>query len=111
MKKGLLLLTLASALFSGVSMSAHAADQQVASVQTAEKGSDVSVSALDGKVSLNGGTAEQFASVLNGVGQKKAEAIVNYREQYGNFTQLEQLSEVPGFGRALVERNLDRLKL
>lgn len=63
------------------------------------------------KVSLNQASAGELAAALNGVGIKKAEAIVSYREQYGDFTAIEQLKEVPGMGNALVERNLSRLKL
>lgn len=63
------------------------------------------------EVSINTGTAEDLAEVMNGVGLKKAQAIVSYREQNGPFTQIEQLQEVPGIGAALVERNLSRLKL
>ncbi len=63
------------------------------------------------KVSLNQASVEELVAALNGVGLKKAEAIVSYREQYGDFTDLEQLREVPGIGNALVERNLSRLKL
>lgn len=63
------------------------------------------------EVSINTGTAEDLAQIMSGVGLKKAEAIVNYREQNGPFTQIEQLQEVPGIGAALVERNLSRLKL
>ncbi|MFC3394800.1 ComEA family DNA-binding protein [Brenneria rubrifaciens] len=63
------------------------------------------------EVSINTGTAVALAEVMNGVGLKKAEAIVNYREENGPFTQIEQLKEVPGIGAALVERNLTRLKL
>nr|WP_113864764.1 helix-hairpin-helix domain-containing protein [Brenneria salicis]NMN92346.1 competence protein ComEA [Brenneria salicis ATCC 15712 = DSM 30166]RBP67686.1 competence protein ComEA [Brenneria salicis ATCC 15712 = DSM 30166]RLM32343.1 competence protein ComEA [Brenneria salicis ATCC 15712 = DSM 30166] len=63
------------------------------------------------EVSINTGTATELAEVMNGIGLKKAEAIVNYREQNGPFTQIEQLKEVPGIGAALVERNLSRLKL
>jgi len=64
-----------------------------------------------GRVSINQATAEELAAALNGVGLKKAQAIVSYRDEYGAFTQLEQLKEVPGMGNALVERNLSRLKL
>ena len=64
-----------------------------------------------GPVSINDATAEQLASAMNGIGLKKAQAIVSYREEYGRFTALEQLKEVPGIGSALVERNSDRLKL
>ena len=62
-------------------------------------------------VSINTATAEEFASVLNGVGMKKAQAIISYREELGQFTDVEQLREVPGIGAALFERNKDRLKL
>ncbi len=72
---------------------------------------DNDVDARSERLSINSATADQLAAALNGVGLKKAEAIVSYREKYGNFTQLEQLTEVPGIGRALLERNLDRLKL
>ena len=68
-------------------------------------------SSTDERVSINQATAEQLSAVMNGVGLKKAQAIIDYREQYGSFTQLDQLKEVPGLGNALVERNISRLKL
>jgi len=64
-----------------------------------------------GQVSINQATAEQLASAMNGIGLKKAQAIVSYREEYGPFTAIEQLKEVPGIGGALIERNGSRLKL
>lgn len=63
------------------------------------------------QVSINQASAEELAAALNGVGLKKAQAIVSYREQYGPFTEVSQLKEVPGMGNSLVERNLTRLKL
>ena len=63
------------------------------------------------QVSINEATAEQLSAAMNGVGLKKAQAIVNYREQYGPFSAIQQLSEVPGIGNALIERNASRLKL
>lgn len=65
----------------------------------------------EARVSINQADAEQLASVLNGVGLKKAEAIVRYREQNGPFTEIDQLQEVPGIGPALFERNRARLKM
>ncbi|MEL5394130.1 ComEA family DNA-binding protein [Serratia nevei] len=62
-------------------------------------------------VSINQATAEQLAAALSGVGLKKAEGIVRYREQNGPFTQVEQLQEVPGIGPALFEKNRARLKM
>ncbi|BAN99638.1 competence protein ComEA helix-hairpin-helix repeat-containing protein [Plautia stali symbiont] len=63
------------------------------------------------QVSINQATAEQLAAAMNGIGLKKAQAIVSYRKQYGPFSAIEQLKEVPGIGSALVERNSARLKL
>lgn len=62
-------------------------------------------------VSINSASAEELAAAMNGVGIKKAESIISYREKYGPFSAVEQLKEVPGIGNALVERNLARLKL
>ena len=48
---------------------------------------------------------------MNGVGLKKAQAIVSYREEYGPFKTIDDLKQVPGMGGALVERNLSHLTL
>lgn len=63
------------------------------------------------QVSINSASAQELAAVMSGVGLKKAESIVSYREKYGPFTGVDQLKEVPGMGNALVERNLANLKL
>lgn len=63
------------------------------------------------KVSINTASADELARVMNGVGLKKAQAIVSYREEYGPFKSLDDLRQVPGMGGALVERNLSHLML
>lgn len=63
------------------------------------------------RVSINSASAEDLALVMNGVGLKKAQAIVNYREEYGPFKTVEDLKQVPGMGSSLVERNLAVLTL
>lgn len=63
------------------------------------------------KVSINNATAEELSKALKGVGLKKAQAIVSYREEYGPFKSVEDLKQVPGMGGKLVERNLVNLKL
>ncbi|MEO3989716.1 helix-hairpin-helix domain-containing protein [Pseudocitrobacter cyperus] len=63
------------------------------------------------KVSINTASAEELAQAMNGVGLKKAQAIVNYREEYGPFKTVEDLKQVPGMGNSLVERNLSHLTL
>ena len=63
------------------------------------------------RVSINSASAEDLARVMNGVGLKKAQAIVSYREEYGPFKTVDDLKQVPGMGSSLVERNLSHLTL
>ncbi|MBS0054315.1 ComEA family DNA-binding protein [Yersinia sp. Marseille-Q3913] len=66
---------------------------------------------LPGQVNINSANAEQLAQQLSGIGKKKAEAIITYREQFGPFTDAEQLLEVPGIGPSFLERNSTKLKI
>lgn len=63
------------------------------------------------RVSINSASAEELAQVMSGIGIKKAQAIVSYRNEYGPFKTLDDLKQVPGMGGTLVERNLAHLKL
>ena len=56
-------------------------------------------------VNINGASAAELAAGLNGVGLSKAEAIVRYREQFGDFESVDELTDVTGIGAATVERN------
>lgn len=48
-------------------------------------------------------------ATLSGVGQSKAQAIVDYRNTHGPFTSTEDLANVKGIGRRTVDKNADRL--
>ncbi|MBS0848712.1 helix-hairpin-helix domain-containing protein [Citrobacter sp. JGM124] len=61
-------------------------------------------------VDINAASAEELADALNGVGIKKAQAIVHHRQEFGPFKNLEQLLDVPGIGASLLERNRSRIK-
>ena len=61
------------------------------------------------KLNINTASASEIQKALIGIGAKKAEAIVQYREKHGNFTSAEQLLEVQGIGKATLERNRDRI--
>ncbi|TKK22713.1 competence protein ComEA [Enterobacter cancerogenus] len=126
MKRGIkaLLITLAIAttgMSAGALASTPAAKTQAAqskSDSTAQaqgqmKATDVGKSAEDDgtRVSINSASAEDLARAMNGVGLKKAQAIVSYREEYGPFKTLDDLKQVPGMGSSLVERNLSHLTL
>jgi len=55
-------------------------------------------------IDINTATSEQLTA-LKGVGYKKAQAIVNYRNKNGNFKTIESLSNVKGIGLKTVEKN------
>ncbi|ROM58250.1 competence protein ComEA [Pseudomonas poae] len=61
------------------------------------------------KVNLNGADAETLRRDLFGIGAAKAKAIIAYRESNGPFTAVDELLEVKGIGKALLEKNRDRL--
>ena len=59
-------------------------------------------------LNLNSATAAELDN-LPGVGPAKAAAILQYREQHGPFTAVEELARVPGFGGAAVARLRERV--
>ncbi|KAA1195457.1 ComEA family DNA-binding protein [Photorhabdus heterorhabditis] len=62
-----------------------------------------------GVVNINTASAEELAKALSGIGVKKAQGIVEYREKHGAFTTVEQLQEVQGIGPVFIERNRSKL--
>lgn len=62
-------------------------------------------------VNVNQASAEELADLLTGIGMKKAQAIVDYREKHGNFENAESLVDVKGIGPALVDKNRERIQL
>ena len=67
---------------------------------------------LDTKVvTININTADEatLQRELSGVGAVKAKAIVAYREANGDFTSVDELLEVKGIGKVILERNRDKI--
>ncbi|MDU8924597.1 helix-hairpin-helix domain-containing protein [Pasteurellaceae bacterium LIM206] len=88
------------------------ADIQAPQIQAAQSDNQSAASAVAGnKVNINTATAGEIQSALVGIGAKKAEAVVQYRDKHGPFTSVEQLTEVQGIGKATLEKNRDRIML
>lgn len=62
------------------------------------------------KISLNQASVEQLQQ-LQGVGLKKAQAIVTYRQKQGAFKSIDELQQVTGIGPAIFQKNKARLSL
>ena len=62
------------------------------------------------KVSINHGTLTQLMR-LNGIGETKAQAIIDYRERNGGFQSLEDLKKVKGIGEKTYEGLADDIVL
>ena len=61
------------------------------------------------KVNINRADASTIARILEGVGQSRAEAIVSFREQYGEFTSEEDLMMVRGVGEVTLRNNAGKI--
>ncbi|KPA89005.1 competence protein ComEA-like protein with helix-hairpin-helix repeat region [Pseudomonas asplenii] len=64
-----------------------------------------------GKVNLNTADAETIQRELSGIGEAKAQAIVAHREANGPFSSVDELLEVKGIGKAILDRNRDQLDI
>lgn len=62
------------------------------------------------KIDLNKADVPTLAHSCKGIGKKRAEAIVNYRETHGSFHAVEELGQVRGIGKQFVKRNLAQLQ-
>lgn len=60
-------------------------------------------------VNINTADVATLSAMLQGVGESKARAIIQYREQHGPFASVDQLIQVNGIGPALLEVNRSRV--
>lgn len=60
-------------------------------------------------INLNTADEATLQRELSGVGAAKARAIVAYREANGEFASTDELLEVKGIGKAIFEKNRDKV--
>jgi len=61
------------------------------------------------KINLNTADAATLQRELLGIGVVKAQAIVAYREEHGDFASVDELLEVKGIGEATLAKNRAKL--
>jgi competence protein ComEA len=79
-------------------------------VMSAESKITTDVEVMQQSVYLNKSTIEDLVT-LKGIGHKKAQAIVAYREKIGGFKSVSELIQVKGIGEKILSDNKDRLKI
>ena len=71
----------------------------------------VSSTSLLAAININTANANQLADAMKGVGLSKAQAIVVYRDQNGQFKSVDELAKVKGIGARTVEKNRENLAI
>ena len=73
-------------------------------------GSKAIIKNSNSKVSINSASKEELMT-LNGVGEAKAQKIIEYREKNGQFKSIEDIKNVSGIGDSMYEKIKDSITL
>ena len=65
--------------------------------------------AVPERVNINTAGVDELAAMLIGVGESRAQAIVEHREAHGDFVSIEDLVAVSGIGNKVLEDNRERM--
>jgi len=103
--------TLIFALLTSASITAVAAPAVKPQVSNPPVVATTSSSAQSGKIDLNVADAATLEKELSGIGEAKAQAIVAHRDTNGPFAAVDELLEVKGIGKAILDRNRDKLEV
>ncbi len=99
MKKIISAVVALSLLFGGAAFAAHAKDSANRSHH------DSSAKVVNDQAAVNLNTADvKTLMTLKIVGKTRAQRIIDYRNEHGNFKSVSDLSAIPGFSQKLVDR-------
>lgn len=103
---------MASAVIAGLMFSVQGFSDPVKQQNPAQKPAlEQAVASNAAPVNINTADADTLANRLNGIGIKKAQAIVSFREQNGPFKSVDDLANVKGIGAATLEKNRSLISL
>lgn len=61
-------------------------------------------------ININKANEAELTGSFKGIGKKRAQAIIDYRQAHKGFKSLEELAEVKGIGQHFVDSNREKLK-
>jgi len=62
------------------------------------------------KININSASVKQLQD-LSGIGQKKAQAIIDYRNENGSFEIIEEIMSVKGIGQGIFDKIKNRIEV
>lgn len=65
---------------------------------------------FSGTVNINTADVDELMQ-LEEIGEKKAQAIIEYREKNGKFRTVEELTNVSGIGKSILNKNINRISV
>jgi competence protein ComEA len=76
---------------------------------TPEKTPVKQAAVVSNKIDLNKADVSSLIGSIKGIGKKRAEAIIAYRDSHQGFKSIEELAEVKGLGQRFVKTNHEKL--
>jgi len=92
-----------------VSFQSYSAEK-ISKAENVIKNSTPGTEQLTNKIHLNKADVTALTKSFKGIGKKRAEAIVSYRETHGSFKSVEDLAQVRGLGKQFVSSHLTQLQ-
>lgn len=87
----------------------HVTDGQTLYVPGQDESTPVQSEVEDGLVDINRASKEMLMT-LPGIGESKADTIIQYREEHGAFTAIEDLMGIPGIKEGVFNKIKDKIK-
>lgn len=101
--------SLVFAFLTSLSLTTHAAPAPKAETSATTATQEIAPNPQAVKVDLNKADAITLQRDLIGIGEAKAQEIVAYRDMNGPFATVDELLEVKGIGKAILDKNRERL--